>query len=216
MEFQLKPFFNEDDCPRMQKDFRTSVYLFTTRLVERIVDHLTAFRIKRVLPRHVSILMFTICQDPLTKLGRSGEVVVYRSRIKDLSKIIASVLARLDESYTPNRGLVRFIRTIFDKRSIYVGPKSMVMLSACVSEIIGIAVNSAYKASPTKILTADKLWEHAAMHKVSSSGQRCTNCSLLRTLKTLAMADVAAAPKETPTVQCKFEAQEEKTVSFQQ
>jgi hypothetical protein len=221
MEFNLKPFFNEEDPPRLQKDFKTSVYLFTTRLVERIADHLCGFRITRVLPRHVPIVMFTLCQDPLTKLGRSGEVVVYRSRIKDLSKIFASVLSRLEqklsnaEKPTADRPLSKCIRAILDKRGIYIGPKSIVMLTACVSEIIGIIVNSAYRASHTKLLTVEKLWEHAATHTLSSSGERCTNRSLLRFLKVLEIADdPTEAAERPPTVHCKFEAPEQKMVSF--
>lgn len=220
MEFNLKPFFNKEETPRLQKDFKMSVYLFTARLVERIADHLCAFRINRVLPRHVPIVMFTLCQDPLTKLGRSGEVVVYRSRIKDLSKILASVLSRLEkklsseEKPSVDRALSKCIRTILDKRGIYIGPKSILMLSACVSEIIGIIVNSAYRASHTKTLTVDKLWEHAATHTLSSSGQRCTNRSLLRFLRVLEIADQPTEPDKPPTVQCKFEAPEEKMVSF--
>ena len=145
---------------------------------------------------------------------------MYRSKIKDLSKIIASVLSRLEkriadkEDIVINKKLSKCIRAMMKERGIYVGSASLLRLTACVSEILGIVVNGAYKASQAKLLTAEKLWEHAASHVTSKSGEQCLNRSLMRFLQSLQIGDDPVSMQPLPVIQCKFEAPEEKNVSW--
>lgn len=222
MEFELKRFFREDSCPRFRDDIKTAIYAFATRMVHKIAHYMHNFRIVRLLPRHVPYLIFQLCQDPHTLILRNGDVQSHRSRIKDLSKILANVLEDVETEVanTKNgnidRKIVKGVLDILRSVKLDSTQKAAVMVAACVAEVCGIILNTAYQAEKCpKTLNEQILWKSGTTH-ILSTGEECTNISLVRFIFMLQRADTLALINNNSHTEerKRFEVPEEKMVSF--
>lgn len=198
------------------------MHAFASNFVRKIIDLACSFRVKRILPRHVSYLIFQLCPDPCIYIGRAG-MQINRSRVKDISKILASVLVETGEILEDNkknghieRKIIKGVGIIAHEANCDISQKASVLIAACVSEVCGIILNSAYHAMKMpKTLTEAIVWEYATTHILSKQQEECVNKSLLRLIVSIKRQPVSHT-KEKPTKveRARFEVQEEKNVSF--
>lgn len=150
LEFELKRFFREDDCPRFNQDVKASICKLGTDMVYQVALYMHNFRITRLLP-HVPYLIFQLCQDPYTVILRNGDAQAQRSRIKDLSKILSKVLedAQVDVEHKKNgnidRKIVKGVVDVLKSVNLDTTQKAAVMVAACIAEVCGILLNAAYR-----------------------------------------------------------------------
>lgn len=226
LEFELKRFFREDDCPRFNQDVKASICKLGTDMVYQVALHMHNFRITRLLPRHVPYLIFQLCQDPYTVILRNGDAQAQRSRIKDLSKILSKVLedAQVDVEHKKNgnidRKIVRGVVDVLKSVNLDTTQKAAVMVAACIAEVCGILLNAAYReADRPKTLNDELVWRCGINHKMSSNGEECKNTSLVRLISALrhsnAQALMVMKSGGTQAEERKrFDVAEEKMVSF--
>ena len=220
MDFELKHFFKRDS-PRFQQELKESMHAFASDFVRKIIDLACSFRVKRILPRHVWYLIFHLCPDPCIYSDRAG-VQINRSRVKDISKILASVLVETEEILEDKknghieRKIIKGVSTIAHEANCDISQKASVLIAACVSEVCGIILNSAYHAMKMpKTLTEAIVWEYATTHILSKQQEECVNKSLLRLIVSIKRQPVSkVAEKPTKVERTRFEVQEEKSVSF--
>lgn len=154
-----------------------------TSFVKRVCEHMKALDIDRLLPRHVSIVIFLMCQDPITRYTRHG-LSMQTPRVKPLSKVFARVIqntaAELEkEKYgLIDRKIVKGTQAIIEGCGLKSNATANVLIAACVAEMCGIMLNAA-RQRDKKTITLDVLQEASTIH-VLSNGEACTNVSLVR------------------------------------
>ena len=197
---------------------------FATKMLQLIAHHMHALRITRLLPRHVPFLIFQMCQDPHTSISRNNEVLVHRSRVKDLSKILASVIAdaHTDANTKKNgnidRKIVNGVLHVLHEVKLEASQKAAVLIAACVAEVCGIILNTSYQASGCpKTLNDDLVWRFSTTHVMSTNKEHCTNYSLLRFIsmvKNTEKSPFQHRADQKVEERKRFEVPEEKNVSF--
>lgn len=228
MDVCLKDFFRPDERPRFQTHLRTEVNAFATDCIETLAAYARDVRITRILPRHVPVFIFQLCCDPLTYIDYDGEVRVHKGRTKELSKIMSNVLAETARALESDgvtgveRKAVNGVAAVFKSCNLYCGRKSATLIAACVLEVLGMILRAAHRVSKCKTLTPEIVWEHGGVHVLSTTGERCVNCSLARFLAARRRPRREERAASSPHAQARCDARrqapkdalEEKSVSF--
>lgn len=181
MDFDLKLFFKEP--PRFREEVKSHMHELATSFVKRVCEHMKALEIDRLLPRHVSIVVFQMCQDPITRYTRHG-LSMQTPRVKPLNKVFARVIQNTEAALETDkyglidRKIVKGTQAIIGECGLKSNAAANVLIAACVAEMCGIMLNDA-RQREKKTITLDVLQEASTIH-VLSSGEACTNVSLLR------------------------------------
>jgi hypothetical protein len=183
MDFDLKFFFK--DPPRFREDVKHYMHDLANKIVLRVCQHMKALNIDRLLPRHVSFIMFQICQDPVTRYMRHG-LSCQAHRVKPLSKVFAKVLCETTiaiekehKNGNIDRKIIKGTQSIIDEHGMKSSIVATVLVASCVAEVCGIMLNDARQYGDKKTITLDILQEASTTH-VLSNGEACTNISLAR------------------------------------
>lgn len=182
MEFDLKVFFK--DPPRFREDVKTYMHEFAGRIVKRVILHMKMLEITRLLPRHVGLIMFQMCSDPITRYTRQG-LSTQTLKVKTLSKVFARVLQDTTEALERDakyggidKKIVKGTAHLIEEAGLKSNSTATVLVAACVAEVCGIMLNDAGKTDK-KTLTLEVLHQSSTVH-VLSNGESCVNASLVR------------------------------------
>tara|TARA_B110001450_G_scaffold251866_1_gene272599 strand:- start:2081 stop:3010 length:930 start_codon:yes stop_codon:yes gene_type:complete len=183
MDFDLKLFFK--DPPRFREDLKHYMHDLAKKIVLRVCQHMKALNIDRLLPRHVSLIMFQMCQDPVTRYMRHG-LSCQAHRVKPLSKVFAKVLCETTiaiekehKNGNIDRKIIKGTQNIIDENGMKSSNVATVLVASCVAEVCGIMLNDARQCGDKKTITLDILQEASTTH-VLSNGEACKNISLAR------------------------------------
>ena len=183
MDFDLKLFFK--DPPRFREDVKHYMHDLAKKIVLRVCQHMKALNVDRLLPRHVSLIMFQMCQDPVTRYMRHG-LSCQAHRVKPLSKVFAKVLSETANAIETehkngniDRKIIKGTQNIIDDCGMKSSNVATVLVASCVAEVCGIMLNDARQCADAKTITLDILQEASTTH-VLSNGEACTNISLAR------------------------------------
>lgn len=182
MDFDLKVFFEQP--PRFREDVKAYMHDLAARFVHRVCQHMDALKIDRLLPRHVSLIIFQMCRDPITRYTRHG-LSLQTLRVKTMSKVFAKVLQETEvaienkEKYgLIDKRIVKGTKDIIEHNGLKTNNAANVLVAACVAEMCGIMLNDA-RRDDQKTITLEMLHETATVH-VLSNGEACSNVSLIR------------------------------------
>ena len=189
MEFDLKVFFQ--DPPRIRDEVKKHIYNISTKFVERVITHVRVLDIERVLPRHLRLVLFNIVPDPQTRVTRNG-LCSQKSRIKSISKIFQSAMDATEKHLQGDakyggisKQIVKSTHVQFDTHNVKASNTTIVLLSACISEICGIMLNTTLQEMGSqRTMTIDMLLNNCTVHTISN-GEKCVNASLSRLLHVL-------------------------------
>ena len=236
MEFDLKVFFK--DPPRIKEDVKAYMHEIASRIVIRAAQHIRTLGIDRILPRHVKIVIFHMTQDPLTRMNRHG-LCTQQTKVKSIAKVFQRTIDLAEEALKSDakyggidKKIVKGTQLILTEQNVRHSTGASVCLAACVAEICGIMLNSTQSLMEDRTINLNALHSYSTTHCIST-GDKCTNSSLLRFLHYIdtqvhaevdpvAMSDsrakeaeAEAKPSTRPeSPKRKLRRLEEKTVSF--
>ena len=182
MDFDLKPFFR--DPPRFREDVKKYMHEVANRIVWRVCQHMSALGVDRLLPRHVHLIMFQMCQDPVTRYMRHG-LSAQTNRVKPMCKVFAKVLqetsAAIEQEHKNghiDRKIIKGTHKIIEDYGLKSSAAATVLVASCVAEVCGIMLNVA-RQRDAKTMTLDVLREASTTH-ILANGESCKNISLAR------------------------------------
>lgn len=186
MDFDLRHFYKSP--PRFREDVKAHMHALATSFVKRTCMQMRALQIDRLLTRHVPLIIFQICQDPITKFSRNG-LSTQTCRVKSLSKVFHRTLhdtmhaLQHDKYGDIDKKIVKGTQIILQAHGLKSNFNACVLIAACVAEMCGIMLNAA-RQDDKKTITIELLQEYSTKH-VLSSGELCTNISLVRFLNSI-------------------------------
>ena len=187
MDFDLKVFFR--DPPRFREDVKIYMHELASQIVKRVILHMKNLEITRLLPRHVSLIIFQMCPDPVTRYTRHG-LCVQTLKVKSLSKVFARVLQdttlalEKDQRYGGiDKKIVKSTTSLIEEAGLKSNSHASVLVAACIAEVCGIMLNDARQLDK-KTITLDILQQSSTVH-VLSNGETCVNASLVRFIESI-------------------------------
>jgi hypothetical protein len=159
------------------------------RIVKRVISHMKNLEIARLLPRHVPLIMFQMCLDPVTRYTRQG-LCVQTLKVKSLSKVFARVIQdttlafEKDQRYGGiEKKIVKSTTSLIEEAGLKSNSHASVLVAACIAEVCGIMLNDARQLDK-KTITLEILQQSSTVH-VLSNGETCVNASLVRFIESI-------------------------------
>lgn len=184
MELDPKCFF--DNPPRMKEDLKDHMKKLSEKIVAKILSFSgKLFSNERLNHRHIKLAVLAMSVEPITVYNRNG-LCVQNVKLKPISKILCksidNAVANMSENKYGNtdkkifKGCVKLLKDVKSSSS------AAVALSAVVSQICGILMQSTLEnSSEVKTLTLDCVKENGIKHK-STNGSTFPYSSLIRFL----------------------------------
>ena len=215
MEFDPKCFF--ETPPRMQE----SVKHFFKKLAHDILSSLIltarTLRIEKLTEQNVKILLLQVGNDSIISYEPKHGIVTQLSHVRHICKIVCKSIDNIDtkDKYSNlDKKIVKGVATILDEYGIKASNGGKLALSAVVSEICGICIQSSAQSLTEKTLTLENVQNNAFLYR-STRDVTYINDTLFRFITYVMPDSKLPIPKIIPE-QKKTTAEDEPKQNFEQ
>lgn len=187
MDFELKTFFR--DPPRLKEEVKGHIHALAERMAKQFIALAKMLNLERLLPRHIRVLVFQMCQDPFTIMTRQG-LATQQSRVKNTFRLLQRALddsesrVKTDPKYGGiDKRIVKGVTAILEEHEVRASQAAIVSISACIAEVCGLILNATHQQMnpDQRTMTLENVQSFGT--KVClSNGEKCFNASLARLL----------------------------------